>query len=134
MPSRQGPRRLRERCAVRDIEPSELPDNVRKEGGRYRTALKARQVEDGEKKEKTAHERLTWHWSRVGTMRDPDRSGNRHVANSSKSGKPYPTHKSALMCLNTWCATFLVPGNILFDTNHHCIVLLMAKLTFLRNL
>ena len=48
---------------------------------------------------KAAHKQLTWHWSRVGfcthtrmhgTTQDADRSGRHHIANSSKSSKPYP--------------------------------------------
>jgi len=50
---------------------------------------------------KAAHEQLTWCWSRVGfrththmhgTMQDADWSSRCHIANSSKSGKPYPAH------------------------------------------
>ena len=79
------------------VEPINLPGNVREGGGESMDGDESERKGGWREDKKAAHKQLMWHWSHVGfhthtcsTMQDADWSGRRHIANSSKSSKPYP--------------------------------------------
>ena len=82
------------------VEPINLPGNVR-EGGESMDGDESERKGGWREDKKATHKQLTWRWSHVGfhmhmrthgTTQDADQSGRRHIANSSKSSKPYPAH------------------------------------------